>query len=129
MPPCRQRKKGICHPILLGNDKKIYEIAKEMELDLDGIEVLNLRNDDQVERRERYAAIFAAKKQREGCTLQEANDKMYERNYFGMMMVENRRRRRFDNKPVAQALERYRCGKGSNWNQSKSSTISVQCTL
>lgn len=82
------KKEGICHPILLGNDKKIYEIAKEMELDLDGIEVLNLRNDDQVERRERYAAIFAAKKQREGCTLQEANDKMYERNYFGMMMVE-----------------------------------------
>ena len=82
------KKEGICYPVLLGNDRKIFEVAKELELDLDGIEVLNLHNDDQTERREKYAAIFAEKKQREGCTLQEANDKMYERNYFGMMMVE-----------------------------------------
>ena len=82
------KKEGICYPVLLGDDRKIFELAKELELDLDGIEVLNLHNDDQTERREKYAAIFAEKKQREGCTLQEANDKMYERNYFGMMMVE-----------------------------------------
>ena len=39
-------------------------------------------------RRERYARILAEKCQRDGYTFEEANDKMFERNYFGMMMVE-----------------------------------------
>ena len=38
--------------------------------------------------RERYARILTQKRQRDGYTYQEANDKMFERNYFGMMMVE-----------------------------------------
>ena len=84
----RARAEGICHPILLGNDVQIHRMAKEMELSLDGIEIINLRDDEQSERRLRYAHILAEKKQREGYTLQEATDKMYERNYFGMMMVE-----------------------------------------
>ncbi len=79
---------GICHPILLGNDAQIRNMAKEMELSLEGIEILNLRNETQNEKRRHYAEILAKKKQREGYTLQEAIDKMYERNYFGMMMVE-----------------------------------------
>lgn len=84
----KAKGEGICHPILLGNDIQIRRMAKEMELSLEGVEILNLRNDDQTERRNRYARILAEKKQREGYTLQEAIDKMYERNYFGMMMVE-----------------------------------------
>lgn len=84
----RAREEGICHPILLGNDVQIRKMAEEMDLNLEGVEVLNLRNDDQAEKRYRYAEILARKKQREGYTLQEAIDKMYERNYFGMMMVE-----------------------------------------
>ena len=84
----RAKEEGICHPILLGNDIQIKKMAEEMQLDLDGVEILNLRNDNQVETRNRYAQILAKKKQREGYTLQEAIDKMYERNYFGMMMVE-----------------------------------------
>ena len=32
--------------------------------------------------------ILTNKRQRDGYTFQEANDKMFERNYFGMMMVE-----------------------------------------
>ena len=84
----RAKAEGICKPILLGNDQKIREMAKEMDLSLDGIEVLNLRNEEHNATRHRYAEILAQKKQREGYTLQEAIDKMYERNYFGMMMVE-----------------------------------------
>ena len=37
---------------------------------------------------ERYARILSEKRAREGVTYEEANDKMFERNYFGMMMVE-----------------------------------------
>ena len=82
------KNEGICHPILLGNDERIEKLAKELDLSLDGIEIVNLRHDNQHERRERYAQILADKRQRQGYTVQEANDKMFERNYFGMMMVE-----------------------------------------
>ena len=82
------RAEGICFPILLGNDERIEKLAKDLELSLDGIEIVNLRHDREAERRERYARILASKRQREGYTIQEANDKMFERNYFGMMMVE-----------------------------------------
>ena len=84
----RAKGEGICHPILLGNDVQIRRMAQEMDLSLEGIEVLNLRNEEHNETRRKYAEILAQKKQREGYTLQEAIDKMYERNYFGMMMVE-----------------------------------------
>ncbi|MBM6673244.1 NADP-dependent malic enzyme [Marseilla massiliensis] len=82
------KNEGICHPILLGNDERIAKLAKELDLSLDGIEIINLRHDNQNDRRERYARILADKRQRQGYTFQEANDKMFERNYFGMMMVE-----------------------------------------
>ena len=84
----RAKGEGICHPILLGNDVQIRRMAQDMDLSLEGIEVLNLRNEEHNETRRKYAEILAKKKQREGYTLQEAIDKMYERNYFGMMMVE-----------------------------------------
>ena len=79
---------GICHPILLGNEERIEKLAKELDLSLEGIEIVNLRHDREAERRERYAKILCEKRAREGANYQEANDKMFERNYFGMMMVE-----------------------------------------
>ena len=82
------RSEGICHPILLGNDEAIGKLAKELELSLEGIEIVNLRHPNEAPRRERYARILAEKRARQGANFQEANDKMFERNYFGMMMVE-----------------------------------------
>ena len=82
------KNEGLCHPILLGNDERIEKLAKELGLSLDGVEVVNLRHDREADRRERFARILTEKRQREGYTFEEANDKMFERNYFGMMMVE-----------------------------------------
>jgi malate dehydrogenase (oxaloacetate-decarboxylating)(NADP+) len=82
------KAEGICHPILLGNDEVIEKLAKQLDLNIEGIEIVNLRHPSEQERRERYAHILTEKRQREGYTFQEANDKMFERNYFGMMMVE-----------------------------------------
>lgn len=82
------KAEGICHPILLGNDEAIGKLAKELDLSLEGIEVVNLRHPNEAPRRERYARILAEKRARQGANFQEANDKMFERNYFGMMMVE-----------------------------------------
>jgi malate dehydrogenase (oxaloacetate-decarboxylating)(NADP+) len=82
------KAEGICQPVLLGNDEVIRKLAASLDLNLEGIEIVNLRHPDEQERRERYARILTEKRQREGYTFQEANDKMFERNYFGMMMVE-----------------------------------------
>lgn len=84
----RAKENGICYPILLGNDEYIRKEAKDLNLDLTGIEIVNLRDNAMAPKREEYAAILAEREQRQGVTLQLANDKMYERNYFGMMMVE-----------------------------------------
>ncbi len=82
------KAEGICIPILLGNTEAISKLAKELDLNIDGIEIVNLRQPSEHDRRERYAHILTEKRKREGYTFQEANDKMFERNYFGMMMVE-----------------------------------------
>ena len=82
------KAEGICQPVLLGNDEVITKLAASLDLSLEGIEIVNLRHPSEQERRERYARILTEKRQREGYTFQEANDKMFERNYFGMMMVE-----------------------------------------
>jgi two-component system heavy metal sensor histidine kinase CusS len=76
------KAEGICHPILLGNDEAIGKLAEELDLSLEGIEIVNLRHPDESERRERYARILAEKRSREGFTYEEANDKMFERNYY-----------------------------------------------
>ncbi len=84
----RAKEEGICFPVLLGNEVQIKKTADDLKLNLEGIEIINLRNDSETERRHRYAQLFAKKMERKGYTPQEAEDKMYERNYFGMMMVE-----------------------------------------
>lgn len=82
------RDEKIAYPILLGNDERIEKLAAEHHIDLEGIEIVNLRHDNEADRRNRYAELFTEKRAREGATLDEAKDKMFERNYFGMMMVE-----------------------------------------
>lgn len=82
------KQEGLCQPILLGNDEMIAKKAAELDLDLDGVEIVNLRHDREAARRERFARLLTEKRCREGYTFEEANDKMFERNFFGMMMVE-----------------------------------------
>ncbi len=81
-------KEGVIIPVLLGNDEMIQKRAERLGLDLTGIEIINLRHDREAPRRERYAKHIWEKRQREGVTYPEALEKMFDRNYFGMMMVE-----------------------------------------
>ncbi|GAB1360722.1 NADP-dependent malic enzyme [Porphyromonadaceae bacterium] len=83
------KEEGYCYPILLGNEERIEKLAAELHVDLSGIEIVNLRHDREEERRNRYAQMFAEKRGREGVTYPEAREKMNDRNYFGMMMVES----------------------------------------
>lgn len=82
------RNEGLCIPILLGNEDRIKKIIAEHEIDLEGVEIINMRHDREEARRHRYAEIFANKRQREGMTYIEAYEKMFDRNYFGISMVE-----------------------------------------
>ena len=81
-------QEGICFPVLLGNEEKIQSIASENNIDLTGIQIVNLRHDREEARRINYAKLLTQKRSREGMTFDDAYEKMYERNYFGMMMVE-----------------------------------------
>lgn len=79
---------GICIPILLGNEEMIQKRAARLGVDITGLEIVNLRHDREADRRARYAMNLAEKRQRDGMTYPEALEMMFDRNYFGMMMVE-----------------------------------------
>ncbi len=81
-------QEGICHPILLGNPDRLNRLAKRLKLDLTGVEIVDMRADKEQGNRATYAKHLAEKRARQGVTFEEAYDKMYERNYFGMSMVE-----------------------------------------
>jgi len=78
----------ICQPILIASAERLEKIAKDNNLNLDGIEIINHRDISEDERRIRYAKILTEKRQRRGITYIDAIEKMNDRNYFGMMMVE-----------------------------------------
>ena len=82
------KTEGICYPSLLGNPNRLRRMAARLKLDLTGIELIDMRADQEQGRRATYAKHLSEKRARDGYTFQEAYDKMYERNYFGMMMVE-----------------------------------------
>ena len=82
------RQEGICYPILLGNPDRLNRLANRLKLDLTNIEIVDMRADKEQGRRATYAKHLAEKRTRQGYTFDEAYDKMYERNYFGMSMVE-----------------------------------------
>ena len=81
-------QEGICHPILLGNPDRLNRLAKRLKLDLTDVEIVDMRADKEQGNRATYAKHLAEKRARQGVTFEEAYDKMYERNYFGMSMVE-----------------------------------------
>jgi malate dehydrogenase (oxaloacetate-decarboxylating)(NADP+) len=82
------RAEGICIPVLLGNEERIEKIIAENGIELEGVEIVNLRHDREEANRQKYARMLSVKRQREGITYNEAYEKMFDRNYFGMMMVE-----------------------------------------
>ena len=81
-------EEGIAYPILLGDEKKIREIAAENNMDLDDMPIIDPRNDEYEEKRKQYGEIFFKKRQRKGVNQYEASKMMKDRTYFGCMMVE-----------------------------------------
>uniref|UniRef100_UPI0037433091 phosphate acyltransferase n=1 Tax=Labilibaculum antarcticum TaxID=1717717 RepID=UPI0037433091 len=80
---------GIAKPIILGNPENIKRIVSENELDLNGAEIIDIRSQSEDGKRNHYANVLCEKRGRKGLTHKEAVEKMFDRNYFGAMMVEN----------------------------------------
>lgn len=79
---------GIAQPILLGNVEQIQKIICENHLDICEIPIIDPRHPDMEAKRRDFAAIIWNKRQRKGITYDEAYELTYNRNYFGIMMVE-----------------------------------------
>ncbi len=76
-------------PILLGNEQKIKRFIKEHDLEINGIEIIDPSSDKETGRREQFANRLHQKRQRDGITYKTALGKMYNKNYFAPMLVEN----------------------------------------
>lgn len=83
------KSEGICEPILIADKTTLERLAEEKKLDLRGIEIIGHRDKKLEAQRRKYAEILTAKNQRKGITITSAYEKLNNRNYFGMMMVEN----------------------------------------
>ncbi|MGB0422759.1 MAG: phosphate acyltransferase, partial [Flavobacteriales bacterium] len=80
---------GIAHPILLGDERVIKKLIEEHNLELEGVEVIDPKQDTQEDRRKYFGSILFEKRKRKGMTLFEASRAMRDRNYFGAMLVES----------------------------------------
>ena len=81
-------REGIANPILLGNEKKIKALIKENHLELENVPIIDLHKNVTDEKRHEYAKVLYEKRKRKGMTYNEAVEKMFNRDYYGTMMVE-----------------------------------------
>ncbi len=79
---------GIAQPILLGSKQKVSSLIKENNLDLENAIIIDPISDDEQDTRKEFARLFFEERQRKGLTYDEALELMFQRNYFGSMMVE-----------------------------------------
>jgi malate dehydrogenase (oxaloacetate-decarboxylating)(NADP+) len=79
---------GIAKPILLGNVEQIRRLSVENAIELNNIPIIDIHDPGEEDRRKRYAQLLFEKRQRKGMTYTETLEKIYDPNYFGIMMVE-----------------------------------------
>lgn len=75
-------------PVLLGDPKVIETIAAANSIDLEGMPIINPKDQETEEIRRQFGDIFFAKRHRKGINRYEAFKAMKDRNHFGCMMVE-----------------------------------------
>ncbi|MEZ5016235.1 MAG: NADP-dependent malic enzyme [Flavipsychrobacter sp.] len=79
---------GIAIPILLGRKDRINKLINENGLQLDNVEIIDPRSDEELDKRIEYGEMFFEKRHRRGYNLYEAKKMMRQRPYYGCMMVE-----------------------------------------
>ena len=81
-------EEGVAIPILLGKKNIIENLMEEYAIELPGLEIIDPKSDDQIEKRNSYGKVFFENRKRKGFTEYEAIQIMRERNYYGSMMVD-----------------------------------------
>lgn len=82
-------EEGICHPILLGEEKKILQMAQANGVSLEGIALFDPKEDQFEWKRREYGEQFFALRGRKGFNHYEAVKALKDRVYFGSMMLRN----------------------------------------
>lgn len=82
---CRE---GIANPVLLGSAEEIARLIAQNHLDLCNVKIIDIQCNANRDARQRFAELIWQKRQRKGITKEEAYDLTFNRNYYGVMMVE-----------------------------------------
>ncbi len=78
----------IAIPILLGNKSTITSLIDKYELDMPDVTIIDPRGDENKENRLRYAKMLFEKRKRKGMALTETRGKLFDKKYYGVLMVE-----------------------------------------
>lgn len=81
-------EEGVAYPILLGDKKRIQELSETNAIDLEGIPIIDPKEDAMEAQRNAFGEQFFQKRSRRGLNQYEAVKVMKERTHFGSMMVE-----------------------------------------
>jgi malate dehydrogenase (oxaloacetate-decarboxylating)(NADP+) len=79
---------GIAIPVLLGNVDEIKQLIAENQLDLSDTPIYDPHSISSNDMRRTFADLIWKKRQRKGVNLEEAYELTFNRNYFGIMMVD-----------------------------------------
>jgi len=82
------KNEGIAIPILVGQRRIINRLVEKYNIDIEGIEIIDNTLAENEVKREEFAKVLYAKRQRRGISLKAAKALMLDRNYFGVAMVE-----------------------------------------
>ncbi|OFX60655.1 MAG: malic enzyme [Bacteroidetes bacterium GWB2_41_8] len=79
---------GIAFPVLLGNEAEIKQLIADNHLDLKNVPIIDPHSVETEKIRKSFADLIWQKRQRKGLTLEEAYELTFNRNYYGIMMVD-----------------------------------------
>ncbi len=82
------KDQGIAIPILLGVEKAVLDLAEKANIDLTGIKIIDNTLIENEAKRAEFGAILYQKRQRKGLSLRAAKRLMFDKNYYGVTMVE-----------------------------------------
>lgn len=77
---------GLAYPILVGDDEKIIATAKELNVDLSGVEIVNPAKSEKLDK---YIESFFELRKSKGMTMEKAEKIVRDPLYFGTMMVKH----------------------------------------
>jgi len=78
-------REGIAHPLLLGHNRRINKLAEELQIPVDGFEIINPVNNGYLET---FSEKLFQKRSRKGWTMTETRRQLRNPYVFGTMMVQ-----------------------------------------